>query len=990
MATFTQNLSNDSRYSITFEVYETSYSIPNNTSDAHYKLTATKSSGTGYWSSSAVSPVQVFINGVKIEDKLVTYDFRGSTPKTITLAEGDVTGIEHNSDGTKTIAVSGYFSDGANNRGNATASGDVTLTTIPRKTSITNFTVAKRNETSLTFNWATADTIDYLWYSTNNGSSWTGYDVTDGTSGNFVVSGLSANTTYNCKIRVRRKDSQLPTDSSTVSQTTNAYPQFTTQPTYSDRTETTIDVYYKPNMTVGSAQYRIKTTSGSYSSWTNINSSNVISGNATTIAGCTFRISSLTPNTNYVVQVRLKSTLTDNYTNSNEVSTNMYTYAYPYCTEAPNFTIGEDVTIKLYNPLNRSVQIQMWSYKSQGFVSDLITISGTSYKGFSNVANRLYASIPNDTASQYTIDVHCGSNKATKAGGNYTINYETSIPTFNDFTYSTNLSELTGNNDTIINGETSTTFTISTTNKATSNYGASITKYRVECGTQQQEVAYSSTEEVSYTLPNCNNQVIKVTAVDSRGLEKSISKTVTNFKNYSKPTFRNITTERNDGVEATTKLNFAVAYWNESFGDATNTITYVAYRSKLTTASDYGSYTLIPVSNLTISGGYATLTNYLIHANGSSGGYETGEAYNVEVMIRDGKSTYMLETIYAYSNITDGNVAFSTLQDNNGKYHMGINGMPDLNHTAVIHGNAKLEGQLHMNPNADIYWKENSYGDKFDIVPTFSGYDDSNKLLIRGAVGGAGTDPSLYDLMSISGKSGHVEIKGNITTGGKCIIPNGDGKGLYNSTNYPIIRDFNNNNVSVDATGGTLYLGYQNTTSINILNGKSTIDANGNYSGKASNVTQKKSLSSTSHSNFGTNNGYVPDMSFIAYWNGAYNSSNASNLAYCKNGEIASITSGTNYTKMSDGTLICYGTFTVPAISGSSGSFTSVNFSSTFVDTSYRASFTPSAGGNYWSWIAVKVQTKRTSGMDIEYYNNASGGTSVAVTFDYIIIGKWK
>lgn len=47
-----------------------------------------------------------------------------------------------------------------------------------------------------------------------------------------------------------------------------------------------------------------------------------------------------------------------------------------------------------------------------------------------------------------------------------------------------------------------------------------------------------------------------------------------------------------------------------------------------------------------------------------------------------------------------------------------------------------------------------------------------------------------------------------------------------------------------------------------------------------------KGLSSKSHSNWGTNNGYVPNMSFIAFWNGAYASNKASNLTYAHQGTI--------------------------------------------------------------------------------------------------------
>lgn len=77
--------------------------------------------------------------------------------------------------------------------------------------------------------------------------------------------------------------------------------------------------------------------------------------------------------------------------------------------------------------------------------------------------------------------------------------------------------------------------------------------------------------------------------------------------------------------------------------------------------------------------------------------------------------------------------------------------------------------------------------------------------------------------------------------------------------------------------------------------GNATLNADGTLTssrlyGNATNVTQKKSLSSKSHSNWGTNNGYVPDMSFIAYWNGAHNSSNNSNLTYCSGGTIENTT----------------------------------------------------------------------------------------------------
>lgn len=58
-------------------------------------------------------------------------------------------------------------------------------------------------------------------------------------------------------------------------------------------------------------------------------------------------------------------------------------------------------------------------------------------------------------------------------------------------------------------------------------------------------------------------------------------------------------------------------------------------------------------------------------------------------------------------------------------------------------------------------------------------------------------------------------------------IANGPQKGIRNSSDMPILRDFDNSNVTVDATGDTLYLGYQNTSSLNILNGKIKIESDG-------------------------------------------------------------------------------------------------------------------------------------------------------------------
>lgn len=66
--------------------------------------------------------------------------------------------------------------------------------------------------------------------------------------------------------------------------------------------------------------------------------------------------------------------------------------------------------------------------------------------------------------------------------------------------------------------------------------------------------------------------------------------------------------------------------------------------------------------------------------------------------------------------------------------------------------------------NGNVFWKEPGFGNKFAIKADFSGADDNNKLKIQGAVGGAGTDPNLIDLINISGKTGATTFVGNVSS----------------------------------------------------------------------------------------------------------------------------------------------------------------------------------------------------------------------------------
>lgn len=211
----------------------TSYSIPNNTSTISWTL---KVVAGNYWYTNAIRIDYVKINGTTVKGS-ETYSNISNTTKT--LASGTLD-IPHNSDGTKTFSIqlSGWFYD----YGTKTGSANFTLDTIPRYATVTQ-TLSSKTETSVMMKWTSDATVDYIWYSSDNGSSWTGINVTDGTSGSYTISGLSANTAYNIKTRVRRKDSQLTTDSSAMSVTTYNYPYCNSMPNFMIGDKLTLGFY---------------------------------------------------------------------------------------------------------------------------------------------------------------------------------------------------------------------------------------------------------------------------------------------------------------------------------------------------------------------------------------------------------------------------------------------------------------------------------------------------------------------------------------------------------------------------------------------------------------------------------------------------------------------------------------------------------------------------------------------------------------------------
>lgn len=142
MATWRKTLSSNQYYEVILNVNQTSQSIANNTSNISWSLQVRKSFGSGFWGAdNTASTWSVSIDGTNVSSSSSSYDFRGGAPLTKTIANGTRT-ITHAGDGSKSIAVSGYWKDNANGMGSATASSTMALSTIPRASELTSFSFA--------------------------------------------------------------------------------------------------------------------------------------------------------------------------------------------------------------------------------------------------------------------------------------------------------------------------------------------------------------------------------------------------------------------------------------------------------------------------------------------------------------------------------------------------------------------------------------------------------------------------------------------------------------------------------------------------------------------------------------------------------------------------------------------------------------------------------------------------------------------------------
>ena len=611
--------------------------------------------------------------------------------------------VPHCSDGTSKLKLYFYFA-GNNSTGfhYAETNDIVTLETIPRYTTITSFSVSKRNETSLTFNWQTADTVDYIWYSTDWGTTWKGVDVTDGTSGNFVVDSLSANTnnltpntTYNCLIRVRRKDSQLTTDSSKVSQTTNAVPTIS----LSSKTETTITMNWSCDANVSRIQYSLDNGS----TWSGGISVTVGTSGSYTITG-------LSANTTYNIKFSMERQVVQTwYATATNTQT---TYQYPYVSavSSSNLTIGNSQTLTLYNPLGRTVTVNMKKDNSTGTSFYSGTTSGTSIT-FTPNANTMYSTI---SSSLYGDAFYYCSYSVSGSGmvvgyvrGKYIVNETINKPTLssNSLTDTNNTTiALTGSSSKIVLNASTLQISVTATGK---NY-ASISTIKIEGSSRTVTSGGSGaslTGTATYTITNPSKSSFSVEITDSRGLVTSTTVSIAsgNIVNYIPLTIVGAGS-RNQPTDGKVNISSSGKYFNGSFGSVSNSLT-TQYRWK-ESGGDFGSWTNLP--NTTSTGTH------------SEPQVQLSDKDYTKSFVFEFRAVDQLSSVTSTVLITKGQPIFNWDND-----EFNINGTLKINEIPIIESGNNTNGSYIKYADGTMICWHVIVGSQFNCTSRYTGISDS-------------------------------------------------------------------------------------------------------------------------------------------------------------------------------------------------------------------------------------------------------------------------
>ena len=499
--------------------------------------------------------------------------------------------VNHNADGTKSgVALSAYWRFSGTYSGtpisSITASTTITLDTIDRAAPTVSLSTSGITASGVTISATSSATADIWQYSTDNGSTWTQFSTTAGTSASKAITGLSPNTTYYIKVRARKKSNQVYGTSSAAT---------------------------------------VKTLGGAV-----VNSVTALTADAATVK--------------VVINVTVYEA---SYTNTLVIKNGSTAYL---TISGLSWSKGTaDRTVTLTAAQRTTLLTAMASIKS--FTG---TFAVSSYSGSTQIGST--------SSKTATVSTTAANSGPTLSGFTFADSYATTTA-------------ITGNDQLFIQGYSKLTVTPGT---ATAKNNATITNYTATCN----GVSVSNTTGEALTVgvvSKSGTVAVVLTVTDSRGYTASVSKNITVLA-YAKPKVSSLTLRRTNDIEAEMQLVF-----NGSISAITvdsvqkNSLLYVRYRYKATSATSYSSYVSI-LSAVTQSGTSFSYSNLELRSLASD------QSWDVHIQIRDQLNS--LSSLDLYYVIPQGTPLVALR-----KQKVGIN-TPTPEAALDVVGDAKVSGTL--------------------------------------------------------------------------------------------------------------------------------------------------------------------------------------------------------------------------------------------------------------------------------------------------------
>ncbi len=317
-------------------------------------------------------------------------------------------------------------------------------------------------------------------------------------------------------------------------------------------------------------------------------------------------------------------------------------------------------------------------------------------------------------------------------------------PIFNNFTYEDSNSTtiaLTNNSNKIVQGYSTLKVTIPVEDKATGQKGALISGYNIG----NYSVAYSDTTDVVKEIPNYSSENIVVSAVDSRGNSKSITKLFTdNFINYTDVVILNCEVNREDEIGEQVKIKFNGTWWQNNFGGANgdgilNELTAI-YQYQ-TGNGEFINGTTPLTLNISEFGKFSC-EQYIVGDTGN--GFNISNSYNIRIIVSD-----KLSSKSNTKELIAGEPAIAIFGNKialHNKYDESREDIP-----IQLYGNSDVQGNFTINgknvyPNQNIICVTNS---SEYILKETNIYEQIQNLVIENQLG---SDLSLVDNAIVIGK----------------------------------------------------------------------------------------------------------------------------------------------------------------------------------------------------------------------------------------------